>query len=156
MDTNQPHHAPDEHDAPAEGTHHVAGDSPDAGQGGPRWSGRDAAAGAQPWLTQLQAIIDNLATQSAPVVREVGAKAAEIAALAAERAGPLAQRAAEATAQVSVRVAERSRGLAAELRRGPEGAPGGGKGSAGAADSTEWKMSDDSDQDSTAPQGPTV
>src|SRR3954453_8959085 len=58
--------------------------------GGTRWSGSNASASAQAWVTQLQTIIDNLATQSAPVVREVGAKAAEIAAIAAERAGPLA------------------------------------------------------------------
>src|SRR5207247_5347578 len=111
--------------------------------GGARWSGSNAAASAQAWLGQLQAIIDNLATQSAPVVREVGAKAAELAAIAADRAGPLAQRAADATQQVSVRVAERSRGLAADLRRGPEGGPGGGTGLAGAADSTEFRMADD-------------
>ena len=64
-------------------------------------------------------------------------------AVAADRAGPLAQRAAEATQNVSVRVAERSRELAAELRRGPEGAPGGGTGMAGAADSTEFRMGED-------------
>ena len=85
--------------------------------GNGRWSSASAGASAQAWLAQLQSIVDNLATQSAPVVREVGAKAAEIAALAAERAGPLALRAADATAQATVRVAERSRSLAAELRR---------------------------------------
>ena len=165
MEPNQPDHA---HDEP----HHEMDDSVNptsaaperddaepgwSAPGGPRWSSAGAAASAQSWLAQLQTIIDNLATQSAPVVREVGAKAAEIAALAAERAGPFAQRAADATAQVSVRVAERSRGLAAELRRGPEGAPGGGTGSAGAADSTEWRMADETDgDDTTAPAGPTV
>ena len=123
--------------------HHDAEGAGTAGPGGPRWSTGNAAASAQAWLAQLQAIIDNLATQSAPVVREVGAKAAEIAALAAERAGPLAQRAADATAQVGIRVAERSRVLAADLRRGPEGAPGGGEGMSGAADSTEWAVEDD-------------
>ena len=113
-----------------------------AASGGRRSTGNGAAS-AQAWLAQLQAIIDNLATQSAPVISEVGAKAAEIAALAADRAGPLAQRAADATQQVSVRVAERSRVLAADLRRGPERAAGGGSGMAGAADSTEWAMTDD-------------
>src|SRR5205085_11971170 len=48
-----------------------------------------ASSDAQAWLTQLQAIMDDIATQSAPVAREIGAKAAELAALAAERAGPL-------------------------------------------------------------------
>ena len=38
-------------------------------------------------------MIENLATQAAPVVREVGAKAAELAAMAGEKAGPLTQRA---------------------------------------------------------------
>ena len=42
--------------------------------------------------TQLQAMIEKLATQAAPVVREVGAKAAELAALAGEKAGPVARR----------------------------------------------------------------
>jgi hypothetical protein len=144
QDHDQPHAETDDTVNPTNAA--PGGDEGDAGwnnPGGVRWSSANAAATAQAWLSQLQTIIDNLATQSAPVVREVGAKAAEIAALAAERAGPLAQRAADATAQVSVRVAERSRGLAAELRRGPEGAPGGGTGMAGAADSTEFKMSDD-------------
>ena len=39
---------------------------------------------AREWLTQLQAMIENLATQAAPVVREVGAKAAELAEMAGE------------------------------------------------------------------------
>src|SRR5580765_3533228 len=56
-----------------------------------RWSSATASAGAQAWLTQLQTIIDNLATQSAPVIREVGAKAAELAAVAADKTGPFAQ-----------------------------------------------------------------
>jgi len=116
-----------------------AGESAEAGgwTSGGRASG---SGGAQTWLAQLQAIIDNLATQSAPVVREVGAKAALIAALAAERAGPLAIRAADATAHASVRVAERSRNLAAELRRGGGEAEPGTPG----------------DEDGTASQGPTA
>jgi hypothetical protein len=54
--------------------------------------------------------------QAAPVVRQIGAKAAELAAAAAERAGPLAHRAADATADASGRLAERSRTWAADLR----------------------------------------
>jgi hypothetical protein len=72
---------------------------------------------AREWITQLQAMIENLATQAAPVVREVGAKAAELAAIAGEKAGPVAQRAAELTGQAGQKLAERSRDLAAELRR---------------------------------------
>ncbi len=69
------------------------------------------------WLAQLQAMIDNVATAAAPVMREIGAKAAELAAAAGERAGPFAQKAAEATAHAGSKVAERGREVAAELRR---------------------------------------
>jgi hypothetical protein len=72
---------------------------------------------AREWLTQLQAMIENLATQAAPVVREVGAKAAELAAIAGEKAGPLAQRAAVFTEQAGHKLAERSRDLAVDLRQ---------------------------------------
>lgn len=94
------------------------------------WSGADTAAGGGPegddeasrarakeWLAQLEQMIESLATQAAPVIRQVGAKAAELAALAAERAGPLAHRAAELTEVAGAKVAERSRHLAEELRR---------------------------------------
>ncbi|HYL40738.1 MAG TPA: hypothetical protein VET90_05455, partial [Candidatus Binatus sp.] len=47
------------------------------------WEEPEAAPGqGREWLTQLQQMIEQLATQAAPVVREVGAKAAELAALA--------------------------------------------------------------------------
>lgn len=86
------------------------------------WTEPEQASGstgqqAREWLTQLQAMIENLATQAAPVVREVGAKAAELAAIAGEKAGPLAQRAAVFTEQAGHKIAERSRDLAEELRR---------------------------------------
>lgn len=71
---------------------------------------------AQEWLTQLQGMIENLATQAAPVVREVGAKAAELAAIAGEKAGPVAQRAASFTEQAGHKLAEKSRVVAADLR----------------------------------------
>jgi hypothetical protein len=69
------------------------------------------------WVAQLQAMIEQLTTQAAPVIREVGAKAAELAALAGEKAGPMAQRAAEFTAEAGMKLAERSRTFAAEIRR---------------------------------------
>src|SRR4051794_12547211 len=74
------------------------------------------------WLAQLQAMIENITEQAAPVVREVGAKAAELAAVAGEKAGPAAQRAAEFTGQAGQRLALKSRDLAAELRRDAPGA----------------------------------
>ena len=111
-------------------------EAPEWATSGSRWSGAGATASAQAWLSQLEAIIDNLATQSAPVIREVGAKAAEIAALAADRAGPLALRAADATAQATVRVAERSRTIAADLRRRAGEAPSGDRGQGAGHDET--------------------
>ena len=77
----------------------------------------DAGAKAREWLSQLQAMIENLATQAAPVVKEVGAKAAELAALAGDKAGPAAQKAAEITGQAGQKLAVKSRELAGELRR---------------------------------------
>lgn len=76
-----------------------------------------AQATAERMLSQLQSMIDSLATQAAPVAKQIGAKAAELAAAAADRAGPLAQKAAEATVDASGKLAERSRTWAAELRR---------------------------------------
>jgi hypothetical protein len=75
------------------------------------------SANSREWLGQLQSMIDNITTSAAPVMREIGAKAAELAALAGEKAGPFAHRAADATAQAGVKVAERGREVAAELRR---------------------------------------
>jgi hypothetical protein len=75
---------------------------------------------AREWINQLQAMIEQLAEQAAPVVREVGAKAAELAAIAGEKAGPYAQKAAEFTAGAGLKLAEKSRDLAAELRRDAE------------------------------------
>jgi hypothetical protein len=68
-------------------------------------------------LVQLQQMIDTLATQAAPVMREVAAKAAELAAIAGEKAGPLAHKAAGVTENVGQRVAARSKEMAADLRR---------------------------------------
>jgi hypothetical protein len=106
------------------------------------WSSSDAgsseshgdqgrSATAKEWLSQLQSMIDNLATNAAPVVKEIGAKAAELAVLAGEKAGPFAQRAADATAVAGSKVAERGRVVAAELRRDAgKGTNGNGNGHA--------------------------
>ena len=87
------------------------------GASGDSDAGGSAANTGREWLNQLQAMIENAATQAAPVMRQVAAKAAELAAVAGEKAGPVAARAAEMTADAGQRIAERSRDLAAELRR---------------------------------------
>lgn len=86
----------------------------DGGETGTRSS---ASATGREWLGQLQAMIENAATQAGPVLREVAAKAAELAAVAGDKAGPAAARAAELTAEAGHRIAERSRGFASEIRR---------------------------------------
>jgi hypothetical protein len=83
----------------------------------PEQTSGDAGAKAREWVGQLQAMIENLATQATPVVKEIGAKAAELAALAGDKAGPVAQKAAEVTGQAGQKLAEKSRELATELRR---------------------------------------
>ena len=89
-------------------------------------SGDQASTGntAERLIAQLQSMIDSIATQAAPVARQVGIKAAELAAAAADRAGPIAHKAADATAGASVKIAERSRVLAADLRRDSNGHTG--------------------------------
>jgi hypothetical protein len=86
---------------------------PDAAEGGTDGSG---GARAREWLAQLEAMIQEIATQAAPVARQVGAKAAELTAVAAAKAGPIAQKAAEKTSDVGQRLAERAQSVAAELR----------------------------------------
>jgi hypothetical protein len=83
--------------------------------------GQGAGTPAERMLAQLQSMIDSIATQAAPVVKQVGAKAAELAAAAADRAGPIAHKAADATAGASVKIASRSREFAADLRRDRNG-----------------------------------
>jgi hypothetical protein len=80
---------------------------------------------AREWLAQLQGMIENLATQAGPVIREVGIKAAELAAVAGDKAGPVAQKAAELTGQAGQKLAERSRVMAADLRRDKDAAQNG-------------------------------
>lgn len=94
----------------------------DDGSGGGGWTAGDGAgdspaARGREWMSQLQAMIDDIATQAAPIARQVASKAAELAALAAEKAGPVAQRAAEVTADASAKFAERAHQAAADLRR---------------------------------------
>ena len=70
----------------------------EAGDGG-TGSSKSAGTTGREWLAQLQTMIENAATQAAPVMREVAAKAAEL------------------TAEAGHKIAERSRDLATELRR---------------------------------------
>jgi hypothetical protein len=72
-------------------------------------------------LIQLQQMIDTLATQAGPVMREVAAKAAELAAVAGQKAGPLAHKAAGMTEVAGQKIAARSKEMAADLRRPREG-----------------------------------
>lgn len=89
----------------------------DAGANGHGSAGGPTSTSGRDWLAQLQGMIENIAEQAGPVLREVSAKAAELAAVAGEKAGPVAARAAELTAEAGTKLAERSRDLAAELRR---------------------------------------
>ena len=76
---------------------------------------------AREWLSQLETMIQDIATQAAPVARQVGAKAAELAAVAAVKAGPIAHKAADATTDYGQRFAEKAQAVAAELRGGLSG-----------------------------------
>jgi hypothetical protein len=108
---------------------------------GPESTQGEAGTKAREWLAQLQAMIENLATQAAPVVREVGAKAAELAAIAGDKAGPVAAKAAEMTGQAGQKLAVKSRELAGELRRDAAAAKAGET----AADVAESAASDVAD-----------
>lgn len=85
-----------------------------AGQGGSE--GGAAAQKGREWLGQLEAMIQDIATQAAPIARQVAAKAAELAAVAGEKAGPFAQRAAEVTTEAGQKLADRANRVAADLR----------------------------------------
>ena len=110
----------------------------------PEQGSTDAGAKAREWIAQLQAMIENLATQATPVVKEVGAKAAELAAIAGDKAGPYAQKAAEFTGQAGQKIAEKSRDLAAELRRDVVASK------SGAGEATEGASTSDTDTPTTA------
>jgi len=87
-------------------------------------AGSNAGAGrtidVQPMVNQLQGMIDQVATNSGPALRQVAAKAAELAAAAAKRAGPIAISIAARTDQVSQAVAGRAERFATDLRAGQE------------------------------------
>ncbi len=135
-------------------------EEPNAPLGGPdqsyEWSGADTTSGApaedaeaesrtgRVWLDQLQSMIDDIATQAAPVVRQIGVKAAELAVVAGEKAGPLAHRAAEATETAGIRLAERSRQFAEDLRR-QQGEAGETTDEPPAAATPEPEVADESD-----------
>ena len=125
--------APSHGDETFEWTGEAADDDPGAA--------RRAATTGREWLAQLQTMIENAATQAAPVMREVAAKAADLAAVAGEKAGPVAARAAELTAEAGHKIAERSKDLATELRRDQAAR---GEGPAAAATTSEATEPDDS------------
>ncbi|HEY3334294.1 MAG TPA: hypothetical protein VGK16_03565 [Candidatus Limnocylindrales bacterium] len=86
------------------------GPAPDAAGDG------TGAAKSREWLAQLESMINDVATQAAPVARQIAAKAAELTAVAAVKAGPFAQKAANVTSDASHKLAERAQNLATELR----------------------------------------
>ncbi|HEX5827659.1 MAG TPA: hypothetical protein VFY23_09075 [Candidatus Limnocylindrales bacterium] len=90
---------------------------------GGQGAGETASAKGREWLAQLETMINDIATQAAPVARQVAAKAAELTAVAAVKAGPLAQKAAEVTTDAGQKLAERAQTLAAELRGEQPGTP---------------------------------
>ena len=94
-----------------------AGQPNDVGSSDGMPGGGERPRAGREMLVQLQQMIDTLATQAGPVMREVAAKAAELAAVAGEKAGPLAHKAAGMTESVGQRVAARSKEVAADLRR---------------------------------------
>jgi len=83
----------------------------------PEHTDKSRVASGREMVTQLQQMIDNLSYQAAPVIRDIGAKAAELAAVAGQKAGPLAYKAAEVTDSLGKKVAARSSDFAADLRR---------------------------------------
>lgn len=80
------------------------------------WTAGAGSTRAREWVAQLEAMIQQISTQAAPVARQVGAKAAELAALAAVKAGPVAHKAADLTTNYGQRFAEKAQSVAAELR----------------------------------------
>ena len=93
----------------------IPGDTSSTGWGESSAEPAEPAAANQ-WLTQLQKMIDDIATQAAPVARQIGAKAAELAAVAAQNAGPALHKAADVTTDVGQKLADRAQKLATDLR----------------------------------------
>ena len=102
----------------------------------PEGDGTQGAARSKEWLAQLEAMIQQISTQAAPVARQVGAKAAELAAVAAVKAGPVAQKAADFTNDYGQRFAEKAQSVASELRAQDAAAATGDDGSTAAPDAT--------------------
>jgi len=142
----------DENQDPTTGSHQSSADPTD--QADLHDTAGDARAAGEKMIAQLQSMIDNVATQAAPVAREVGAKAAELAAAAADRAGPFAIRAADATADASEKLAVSARQWAAELRSKLVDPPNGAdRGSDGAETATGGSIAVASADESTAETG---
>jgi hypothetical protein len=112
--------APDANATPDQNANADPNAGADAHQQAPWDAAPPRPAAGREMLVQLQQMIDTMATQAGPVMREVAAKAAELAAIAGEKAGPLAHRAAGATETLGQRVAAKSKDIAVELRR-PKG-----------------------------------
>jgi hypothetical protein len=100
-------------------------DEPLPEEGSREQDGQPGGDRTREWMSQLESMINDLATQAAPIARQVAAKAAELTAVAAERAGPWAHRAADATEEAGHKLAERANQLATDLRREQEEASGG-------------------------------
>jgi hypothetical protein len=101
---------------------------------------------AKEWISQLEDMIGNIAEQTTPVIKEVGAKAAELAAVAADKAGPMAHRAADWIDEKGPVAAERARQIAADLRAslpGAEAAPRAAEGPETAAETAAEAAGDD-------------
>jgi hypothetical protein len=118
-------------DQPAEPTGPETDDNPNSTEAAPGATDKPRAPAGREMLTQLQQMIDTVALQTAPVMREVAAKAAELAGVAGEKAGPLAHRAADVTEHIGQRLAARSKNIAADLRRPREDEPPSDGGNAG-------------------------
>ena len=115
-------------------------------EGGPA-AGSEGGANARgrEWLSQLETMIQDIATQAAPVARQVAAKAAELTAVAAVKAGPLAQKAADATSDAGQKLAERAQNLATELR---------GEGAGTPAEGVSWDTTEDPTNGASTPTTP--
>ena len=113
-------------------------------------AGAAGSARAREWVAQLEAMIQQISTQAAPVARQVGAKAAELAAIAAVKAGPAAQKAAELTTDYGQRFAEKAQSVAAELRSHDGAPPDGEAPEAAAPDATADATQEPAPEDTAA------
>jgi hypothetical protein len=71
----------------------------------------------QAMVSQLQQMIEQVATAATPALKEVAAKAAELAASAAVHAGPIAHKVANQADRAGKVVASKGRDLASDLRQ---------------------------------------